>query len=1079
MNKKILALAIGGVLSAGAQAATIDNILITEYVEPDGGNLKALEISNLGTGDFRFPDDVYISKQQNGDAAKWALSINSEKKSTLEGKVLAEGKTIIFLTTHADSDALNTSLTTGGTKVIRTGVMGHNGNDALALVKVADSSSMDKYGNIDGTKKEILDIVGVADNADNWGKNVTLRRKVAITEQNITYDIGEWNSLPNPKNNVITTGLGTIPSNDPDSSAPPTPGVQCSTETQTEIGAIQGEGFKSPLIKSSYETTEEYNVTGVISGVTKYFPVKGFYLYKSDGDERTSDGLFVKTDTDASALIGQTVCVTSKVYENYGRTELRSDNWEVVNATVQDVPATPVKIIAADTTPENGFNFDATLERYESMKVTFTEDMDDAKTGDQDMRVAKPYSFDYSDFRTNLMISYERPNTHPNQRFAAGSQESKDQSTANFQRRVIVDTDQKGKASNMLYYTDFAANPANNYVRIDDSVIGLEGILTYNSAYKKYADFYLVAPNSNITDLSFKHNTDRTTAKELAASLNKVPDGEIEIKIATQNVLNFFNSPFGGEENKHGENRGADSQSEYTKQKAKIVAAVRGLDADIIGLMEIENNSFNDFSAIKDLVDSVNEYYTQDRPSKEHYSDSISKRYAFVGFDSNGDLVLDKEDSIGSDAITSGMLYRPKSVSLKDVKVISMPNQQDKPVVNDYGEVVKNYKGEVLESGKNYQRDSLAVTFTINQTGKDLTVAVNHLKSKGSTCAEEWDGVDLGTKTSLKFNEDKSLVKDDDFQGSCENFRVAAAVQLGTEMAKIEGDKVLVGDMNSYAQEHPMLVLTNIPAGTEVKAARNTFIGKKPQYGQDGAIITDSFGYLNAVSIKDAHGWSYSYNDHIGSLDHALITQSLKDRLVDATDWHINAAESPIYDYNEDRKDNKADEFYVDDAYRSSDHDSAIIVLSYKHAETENGKPVHLVNNLSGSVKVPYNIPVSADAKKGDIATITLTPLEHSPDMERVTLPNIALDDGQSLVEFEIYGAPSGLYKATMELQKQSVKSSSSTANNSKVELEISIAKKDSLEPKITVPKSDESGGSFSIFGILSLLCLGFLRKKA
>lgn len=1078
MNKKILALAIGGVLSAGAQAAgPIDDIIITEYVEGGSYN-KAIELTNFGSADFVFPANHALVRQVNG-AGTYGVSFD------LSGKTIKAGKTLVVVNNNgsrgaATNPAYATAITNGlvdGTDLFVDSQISHNGDDPIALADVTNAAT-----------PVLIDQMGLSGDVD-WGKDKTFIRMKKADGSHPDQRTLFWDDLweKRVKDDVSDLGLPTladyvVPTNpEPTPPTPPTPGAKCSTETQTEIGDIQGEEFSSPLITSGYETTEKYNVTGVISGVTTSFPVKGFYLYKSDGNEKTSDGLFVKTDTDVSALIGQTVCVTSKVYENYGRTELRANEWEVVDATVQDVPATPVKIIASDTTPKDGFNFDATLERYESMKVKFTKDMDDAKDGDQDMRVAKAYSFDYTDFRTNLIMSYERPNMHPNQNSAAGSQESKDQNTENFRRRVIVDANVSStKASNMPYYTDFASDPANNYVRIDDSIIGLEGMLTYNSAYKKYADFYLVAPNSNIADLSFKHNTDRKTASELAADLNKAPAGEIEIKIATQNVLNFFNSPFGGEENTHGENRGADTESEYTKQKAKIVAAVRGLDADVIGLMEIENNGFNDFGAIKDLVDAVNEYYTEERPSREHYDNSISKRYAFVGFDSNGDLILDKEDSIGSDAITSGMLYRPKSVSLKDVKVITMPNQQDKPVVNDNGEVVKNYKGEVLESGKNYQRDSLAVTFTINQTGKDLTVAVNHLKSKGSTCAEEWDGVDLGTKTSLKFNEDKSLVKDYDFQGSCENFRVAAAVQLGTEMAKIEGDKVLVGDMNSYAQEHPMLVLTDIPAGTEVKAARNTFIGKKPQYGQDGATITESFGYLNAVSIKDAHGWSYSYNDHIGSLDHALITPSLKDRLIDATDWHINAAESPIYDYNDDRKDDKADEFYVDDAYRSSDHDSAIIVLSYKHAETEDGKPVHLVNNLSGSVKVPYNIPVLAGAKAGDLATITLTPLAHSPDMDRVTLPSVALKaDNQSLVEFEVYGAPSGLYKATMELERQGVQLSSASTGNSKVSIEIDVAKKDSLEPKIPAPQSDESGGSFGIFGILSLLGLGFLRKKA
>lgn len=42
-------------------------------------------------------------------------------------------------------------------------------------------------------------------------------------------------------------------------------------------------------------------------------------------------------------------------------------------------------------------------------------------------------------------------------------------------------------------------------------------------------------------------------------------------------------------------------------QQAKIVNAILRLDADIVGLMEIENNGFGDGAAIRQLVDQLNE----------------------------------------------------------------------------------------------------------------------------------------------------------------------------------------------------------------------------------------------------------------------------------------------------------------------------------------------------------------------------------------------------------------------------------------------------------------------------------------
>jgi len=190
--------------------------------------------------------------------------------------------------------------------------------------------------------------------------------------------------------------------------------------------------------------------------------------------------------------------------------------------------------------------------------------------------------------------------------------------------------------------------------------------------------------------------------------------------------------------------------------------------------MEIENNGFGNNSAIQTLVDEINSGYDNEAPEDADDSDSITNRYVFIGYDSNQNLVLDEGDSIGSDAISTGLLYRPSKVSIASLKKINMPAQHAPAIVNDNNVVIKDSDGAALESGDNFQRDTLAATFKINGTGKTLTVAVNHFKSKGSTCWEEWDGVDFGDATT--WSED---APDTDLQGACENLRVSAAVQLG------------------------------------------------------------------------------------------------------------------------------------------------------------------------------------------------------------------------------------------------------------------------------------------------------------
>ncbi|MFT6987198.1 MAG: putative extracellular nuclease [Psychromonas sp.] len=730
--------------------------------------------------------------------------------------------------------------------------------------------------------------------------------------------------------------------------------------------------------------------------------------------------------------------------------------------------------------PEDNGSFKATLARYVGQTVILPLDINPAETGDQNMRVARTFSFDYTNFRNNMVLAYKRPNMQPNQENVAGSAAAVATNAQNKDYTLLIEATSSPKDGEIPYYPEFTTDAANNYIRIDDSVIGMEGVISYNS----YDDNYTFTVSNTVTSANFTHNTPRQNRYDLKKSLAEVASGDIEIKVATQNVLNYFNSPFGGAQNNHGDNRGATSYSEYEKQKEKIVAAIRGLDADIVGLMEIENNGFGETGAINELVDAINLAYDEPKLSKESKDNSTSNRYAFIGFDSNGDVIIDREDSIGSDAITSGMLYRPAKVTLDAVKIIPMPSQHDKPVVNDNGVVVKNYTNSVLESGDNYMRDSLAATFLVNQTGKKLTVAVNHLKSKGSTCVEDWDGVEFGTIEKLAFNKDKALLEqygsNDDLQGNCENFRVAAAYQLGEELNKISGDKVIVGDMNSYAQEDPMLVLTENSTAKELKAARNTFIGKTPQFGKNGKVITNSYGYLNAVGMKDAeHGkmsWSYSYEDEIGSLDHILITPSLQDRLVDAVDWHINAPESSLYDYNEDRKGSHAYDFYQGDVYRSSDHDSAIMVLGYTPGEADSGQPVQLTT-AGGFIDIPYTIPANAEAKAGDIAEVTLKNQDDNVyvDMSKITSPKVEIsEDGQKVVHLELIGAKSSLYTATMTLKREG-----EIVPNSTVSMTVRVAGADSLEPKVAVPEYDGTGGggSFGMFSIMSLLGFGFLRR--
>ncbi|TMP76874.1 DNA degradation protein EddB, partial [Pseudoalteromonas sp. S983] len=99
------------------------------------------------------------------------------------------------------------------------------------------------------------------------------------------------------------------------------------------------------------------------------------------------------------------------------------------------------------------------------------------------------------------------------------------------------------------------------------------------------------------------------------------------------NVLNYFNGD--GQGGGFPTPRGADNEEELVRQQAKLVSAITALDADVIGLMEMENDGFGEFSAISDLVAAINE--------------EADSEYAFVNFNT---------DKIGTDDITTAIIYR-------------------------------------------------------------------------------------------------------------------------------------------------------------------------------------------------------------------------------------------------------------------------------------------------------------------------------------------------------------------------------------------------------------------------------------
>ena len=69
-------------------------------------------------------------------------------------------------------------------------------------------------------------------------------------------------------------------------------------------------------------------------------------------------------------------------------------------------------------------------------------------------------------------------------------------------------------------------------------------------------------------------------------------------------MLNYFNGD--GTGGGFPTSRGADDPGEFQRQEAKIVSAIIGTSADIVGLIEIENDPEGETSALDDLTEALN-----------------------------------------------------------------------------------------------------------------------------------------------------------------------------------------------------------------------------------------------------------------------------------------------------------------------------------------------------------------------------------------------------------------------------------------------------------------------------------------
>jgi predicted extracellular nuclease len=207
-------------------------------------------------------------------------------------------------------------------------------------------------------------------------------------------------------------------------------------------------------------------------------------------------------------------------------------------------------------------------------------------------------------------------------------------------------------------------------------------------------------------------------------------------------------------------------------------------------------------------------------------------------------------------------------------------NAEVTPVGNlqilDESNSIADDEGPLFNTRRN--RPSFAQQFASVESGDTFVVNVNHLKSKGSGCGAGDDSAD---------------------QGNCNGTRTRAANAVHVWLASTFAEEpvFIVGDLNSYAKEDPIVELQNA-------------------------------GYTDlARALNGPMAYSYTFRGEFGSLDYAMANSAANSLVNEVVEWHINADEPVALDYNE--------EFYPssfrdDSVYRSSDHDPVIVGFSFE-----------------------------------------------------------------------------------------------------------------------------------------------------
>lgn len=664
------------------------------------------------------------------DLSSWSVQYASTGGGTwqitpLTGVTLEAGKTLLV----GQATGSNTSLPGFEPDVSGTIAMSGTGGK-VALVSSATALS----GSAGMAQSDsVIDYVG-------WGAATDFAGAPAPATSN-ALSISRNGDALNTVNNAADFATQTPTPTPQGGTGPVDPGEE---QTLT-IAEIQGTTDASPYAGTSVRTQ------GVVTAVYATGGFNGFTIQTAGtgglsdlGSHLASDAVFVYSpDAVSSVSIGDSVEVAGVVSEFYGLTEITAT---AANVTQLPAASAPLPITAAWPATN------AERETLESMLYLPAESF----------TVSNTYTtHQYGDVGLAWGTA---PLRQPTDVAVPGSAEAAAVAADNAARAVILDD---GASTNYLNSANTSLVPA--YVSLTEPIaVGAAATLTHAHIVDFRNDAFKLNPTTPLSG-GMPDGVDFANTRTAApASVGG------DVTVGSFNVLNYFTT-LGTESasctsyaDRTGDGvtvrggcdqRGAWDSADLQRQQEKIVAAINGLDASVVGLMEIENSAVLGEAtdeALLSLVAALN-------------AGLATPKWAAVASATNLPPLSEQ------DVITNAIIYQPAKVT---------PVGAASALADQSGD------GEAFGNA----REPIAQTFVPATGGTAFTVVVNHFKSKGS--AGPWPGdADTG-----------------DGQGASVESRVRQATALRDWIATDptgsgSTDVLLVGDFNSYGQEDPLQVL--------------------------------------------------------------------------------------------------------------------------------------------------------------------------------------------------------------------------------------------------------------------------------